>query len=154
MTPFQQLMKCFSEYKDNFKNNKKLFEEKYIVPMSGLSHFLFLAFVGGLLGGGIRIYYNGFVPTFTSLLFEISWWGLGWGITPIYIRALTALLGCVFGFTANLYIVNIKRKYLNLPPLTAQSILKLFSDSMTWLNYKFYGSSHKLQKKSNEQHED
>lgn len=94
-----------------------------------------------LISSGVRIYYNGFIPVFTTLAFEVSWFGIGWGKTPIIMRLATLIICTLLSQVSALYIINVKRREHNIPVYSFMEINQLiYSDCKEYINQKLYGN--------------
>ena len=115
-----------------FTKHKTDFEDKYIVPTQDYHILICVAIISCILGGGVRIYYNGFIPALT-LLFELSWFGFGWGKTPWLVALLANISGAFIGAFIGLYVINVKRRYMKLKAFSApQFMLLVRNDFNQW----------------------
>ena len=141
MLPYHQITNRFYEFKDIIIKKKNIFEKKVIYPMEFWHVMITAWFLGFLLGTGVRIYYNGFIPVFTTLAFEISWFGLAWGKTPIIMRLVTLIICMLLTQRSMLYIINVKRREHNVPVYSFMEINQLiYSDCKEYINQKLCGN--------------
>lgn len=142
MQSYYQIMNRFHNFKDLFIKKKNIFEKKVIYPMDFWHAMMIAFFIPFLISSGVRIYYNGFIPVFTTLAFEISWFGFGWGKTPIIIRLATFIICMFLGQISVLYIINVKRREHNVPSHSFMELNQLiYSDCKEYINQKFYGKN-------------
>ena len=128
------------QFISHLKEYKKEFEKEYVIPLTLVNQFYFASIIGIIIGCGVRIYYNGFISVFTTLLFEFGWWGLGWGLTPVFMRLMSILVGGLFGLFSSLYVTNVKRVYYGSKPITLKELLNLaYNDFNNWVYQKLYG---------------
>ena len=141
MHPYQQITNQLYEYKNIFIKKKNTFDKNFIYPMDFWHVLMICWLIGFLLGTGVRIYYNGFIPVFTALAFEVSWWGLSWGKTPLIMRLLSIIGAYLLGYTTWLYVINVKRREHNDPVYSFMELNQLmFSDFKNYMNVKLYGN--------------
>lgn len=94
-----------------FQRLKNTFEKNYIATLTKSNQIRILFFTTHIITMMPRIYYNGIIAAYTTLIFEVSWFGIGWGKTPTIIRLLSIILGLIVDLLIMLYIKSIKQVY-------------------------------------------
>ena len=102
------------------------FEKKYVISLSYYNILMMILILTTILGNCVRIYYNGFIP-FILVAFNISWFGLGWGLTPWYMALATTILSGYIGFLICLYVTNVKLIHDGKNPRTAKEYLAIIA---------------------------
>jgi len=124
---------------NSFNAYKEYFEQKYIVPISPLRFAWIACLVGAIFGSVVRIYYNDLISVFTTLVFEFSWFGIGWGKTPIWAQLTTIFVAISANVIVFHYVTNVKRRYYGDNTLTLKELLScVYIDTKHFLYIKIY----------------
>ena len=82
------------------------FEKKYIRFMPYSTMLLHIVIMSCTLGNFVRLYYNTWNEYLNSL-FELSWYGLGWGNTPSLAKITTDIICICIGLFYNHYVYTV-----------------------------------------------
>ena len=82
------------------------FEQKYIRFMPYSTMLLHIVIMSCTLGNFVRLYYNTW-DEYLNSLFELSWYGLGWGNTPALAKITTNIICICIGLFYNYYVYTV-----------------------------------------------
>lgn len=82
------------------------FEQKYIRFMPYSTMLLHIVIMSCTLGNFARLYYNTW-DEYLNSLFELSWYGLGWGNTPALAKITTNIICVCIGLFYNHYVYTV-----------------------------------------------
>ena len=82
------------------------FEQKYIRFMPYSTMLLHIVIMSCTLGNFARLYYNTW-DEYLNSLFELSWYGLGWGNTPALAKITTNIICLCIGLFYNHYVYTV-----------------------------------------------
>jgi len=82
------------------------FEQKYIRFMPYSTMLLHIVIMSCTLGNFARLYYNTW-DEYLNSLFELSWYGLGWGNTPALAKITTNIICICIGLFYNHYVYTV-----------------------------------------------
>ena len=82
------------------------FEKKYIRFMPYSTMLLHIVIMSCTLGNFARLYYNTW-DEYLNSLFELSWYGLGWGNTPALVKITTNIICICIGLFYNHYVYTV-----------------------------------------------
>ena len=82
------------------------FEKKYIRFMPYSTMLLHIVIMSCTLGNFVRLYYNTW-DEYLNSLFELSWYGLGWGNTPSLVKITTDIICICIGLFYNYYVYTV-----------------------------------------------
>ena len=82
------------------------FEKKYIRFMPYSTMLLHIVIMSCTLGNFARLYYNTW-DEYLNSLFELSWYGLGWGNTPSLAKITTNIICLCIGLFYNHYVYTV-----------------------------------------------
>jgi hypothetical protein len=82
------------------------FEKKYIRFMPYSTMLLHIVIMSCTLGNFVRLYYNTW-DEYLNSLFELSWYGLGWGNTPSLAKITTNIICLCIGLFYNHYVYTV-----------------------------------------------
>lgn len=82
------------------------FEQKYIRFMPYSTMLLHIVIMSCTLGNFVRLYYNTW-DEYLNSLFELSWYGLGWGNTPSLVKITTDIICICIGLFYNHYVYTV-----------------------------------------------
>ncbi|MDA9299133.1 hypothetical protein N9P79_02055 [Crocinitomicaceae bacterium] len=82
------------------------FEKKYIRFMPYSTMLLHIVIMSCTLGNFVRLYYNTW-DEYLNSLFELSWYGLGWGNTPALAKITTNIICLCIGLFYNHYVYTV-----------------------------------------------
>ena len=82
------------------------FEKKYIRFMPYSTMLLHIVIMSCTLGNFARLYYNTW-DEYLNSLFELSWYGLGWGNTPSLAKITTDIICICIGLFYNYYVYTV-----------------------------------------------
>jgi len=82
------------------------FEKKYIRFMPYSTMLLHIVIMSCTLGNFVRLYYNTW-DEYLNSLFELSWYGLGWGNTPSLAKITTGIICICIGLFYNYYVYTV-----------------------------------------------
>ena len=82
------------------------FEKKYIRFMPYSTMLLHIVIMSCTLGNFARLYYNTW-DEYLNSLFELSWYGLGWGNTPALAKITTNIICICIGLFYNHYVYTV-----------------------------------------------
>ena len=82
------------------------FEKKYIRFMPYSTMLLHIVIMSCTLGNFARLYYNTW-DEYLNSLFELSWYGLGWGNTPALAKITTNIICLCIGLFYNHYVYTV-----------------------------------------------
>lgn len=82
------------------------FEKKYIRFMPYSTMLLHIVIMSCTLGNFVRLYYNTW-DEYLNSLFELSWYGLGWGNTPSLVKITTDIICICIGLFYNHYVYTV-----------------------------------------------
>ena len=82
------------------------FEQKYIRFMPYSTMLLHIVIMSCTLGNFARLYYNTW-DEYLNSLFELSWYGLGWGNTPALVKITTNIICICIGLFYNHYVYTV-----------------------------------------------
>jgi hypothetical protein len=124
-----------TSFKDYLVENKHRLEKKYIVPLNFHHIILIVAIFGYLFGTGLRIRYNGWYGALVSM-FELSWYGFGWGKTPWYIALLGMIFSMLCGGLFGMYAFNTQLRFNNQEPVTFSQMCTLVHNTIKYECYR------------------
>ncbi len=82
------------------------FEQKYIRFMPYSTMLLHIVIMSCTFGNFARLYYNTW-DEYLNSLFELSWYGLGWGNTPALAKITTNIICICIGLFYNHYVYTV-----------------------------------------------